>query len=264
MNPVIAAGRQRFKVYRPGFQTNVLDVASTAGIPMPDFDQRVILNQFYADSENDGTITESDRFAVYGLNDITLFQFALIDWKRGAFRTVVGGMTYTTKGYEGNAVNGYIDPVFNPALNGVKYTQNKAFRLITLYKQYVSGTVLDGIANSSTGNAMYNTATTGHRVNSTTNLSTMFTMTGDGQKVAARVDSTTMLLINKAVSETRPSASAATPNGNQHLLKRGSAFFGDAGIFHDAYGGDITNTIAQNHRVNTNKLLAAFSLPQFA
>src|SRR5690606_11757254 len=59
-----------------------------------------------------------DTFSLFQMNDNTLADFALYDYKRETFYTANGGIIYSELGYQGNGIDGYINTNFNPSTSG--------------------------------------------------------------------------------------------------------------------------------------------------
>lgn len=66
-------------------------------------------NQYVIDSKADGTWQGKDVELIFAWNDLNMADASLVCMKRLVKATVYGGCTYTVNGWEGNAVDGYIN-----------------------------------------------------------------------------------------------------------------------------------------------------------
>src|SRR5690606_1196126 len=104
------------------------------GNNIPKLNTMIAIDEFIRSLKTAGIWSKLDIFSLFQMNDNTLADFALYDYKRDTFMTSYGGMIYDEFGYQGNGIDGYIDTEFNPSTSGVNYTQNDASRLFWLSK----------------------------------------------------------------------------------------------------------------------------------
>jgi hypothetical protein len=103
----------------------ILDYATTQGYTLPSASQQLLQEQLLIDLKDAGIWSKLDTFAVFATDGDS--DFALIDWKRLTDYTAINSPTFTSnEGFTGNGTSSYIDTNWNPATQGVNYTQNDA------------------------------------------------------------------------------------------------------------------------------------------
>lgn len=139
------------RAYDMDFQVNVVDVAVANGFTLPSSTILGYLNQHMLDLKSSGVWNTLDAYAYFALNDTSLWQFSIIDWKRnGVIYTSHGGMAYNVNGWKGNGVNGYLNTLYNPAVNAVNLTLSSINVGHTLMPDYSNSSgAVHGIQNSS-------------------------------------------------------------------------------------------------------------------
>lgn len=260
----IAASRLRSIVYDTDFQTNVLDVAQTAGYSIPPFSTRVILNRLMKDMKNIGFYQLQDTIANFAVGDPFYSSFSIIDWKKtGNIYTPYGGLIYNPEGIKGNGINTFMDTNFNPNSMGVNYTLDDASQGGVVYlspNDDNQSNIISGVTSGGTLNTMYNLYNTGQRVNSGTNpVDSLVDLSGIGLKCLNRDNSTTMRLYNKDTIFNRNSNSVNVENENQVLLRRGT-FYGNVGLSVYFMGASIPGEIVQDFRTVFNQFLSRLNL----
>lgn len=239
------------------FQTNVLDVATTNGYLKPSFSTLAAANQLMKDLKSIGLYSLLDTFANFTLNNQYVGSFSLIDWKRtGVLYTTYGGLTYSSKVWIPNGVDGYIDSNFNAASGSYHYTLNNASRLMVA--GYIPGTGtarLDGTLNGSNINNLGAGNSANNRVNMGGSLNAAVEMSGSGFKAIIRDNNNNLRAINKDVESARTGISSSLPNMNQ-LLYRNTAGYGSAGLSCFMMGASITYNMAQDFRTVYNNFLS--------
>lgn len=154
--------------------------------------------------------------------------------------TIVGGMVYTTSGYKGNGIDGYIDTRYNPIETGVNYTLNNAGRGSVLYVGGTIGAAIDGIVRTSVNMMLYSQITLAQRINSNVgDLDTAVNFVGTGLKHINRTSATDVNLVNTTQQFSRTQSSSGVANDSQVISKRSTAF-GDLGFSNYYIGGAIT------------------------
>lgn len=258
----------------------VLDYAISESIAIPSGDLLWELNTYCNELETAGILahtgaggiptsasdfTTSDVFVNFAYNNTGLIAFSLIDWIRLTQMTTSGGMTYTTQGWEGDGVNGFINTTYNPTSHANNFSLNSATYALTIYKAF-SGLFNDfvhGVAGSLSDNLINQIAF--QKINQgTVNGSAFFSFANDGQKVLTRINSTDVNCINKSTTGSFTATSTAIVNENLHLLRSGGVRFSNAGLSDYFNGKLIDNTITQAKRTATNKYLNSIGLTQFA
>ena len=253
-------GKQVYR-YDTDFQTNVLDVAASLKFLLPEKGTCIALDKFMRILKFHGVFQILDTFANFALNNAGLSNFSLIDWKRtGIQYNPQGGVYYTINGWEGNAISGYIDTRFNPAVGNNKYTVHNASRAAILYKYAVSSNFIDGNIG---GQHMRNLNTTQQRICSSLNINQNADLTGSGLKAINRDSTNTVRLYNKNVEISRTASSSIITNGNYWIL-RSTGNYGDAGISSYMMGASISQLQMKEIRNAYNIMLTQLGLPPYA
>ena len=250
--------------YRPNFQTNVLDVASSLGYTMPDAARLRYLNDRFKGMEDNGMYAEADSIAQFALNNTSLSSFSLIDWKRtGVLYTISGGMTYTASGWEGNGTTGFINTNYNPVTGAINYSSNDASRSVVVYKAPAASATdyLDG--NASSGEHMRASSSTQQRINGLANLNSAADLSGLGYTTITRFGANDVRLTKRDTEFIRTSAASGPANTNR-LLLRSASIYGTSGLSLCVIGGAVTNTMIQADRVSQNKLFTKLKLTAVA
>lgn len=210
-------------IYDANYQA-VLDKAILEGFTLPSDEEKLIQNQLMIDLKSSGAYAKADTIYVPATTSSS--DFARIDWKNPTrLATLFNAPAFvSSKGFQGGGT-AYIDTNFNPATNGVNYTQNNASRYV--FMDTASGTgALDGRPEASINN-MLRTSSTQHRINQgTSNLtggSYSFNST-KGMKSIHRTDSTNVELFNDTTQESRTATSAAMTSSNQLILRSGANY----------------------------------------
>lgn len=110
--------------YNTGYEA-ILDAARTNSDPVPNAFVRKAANNLYAALESLNYLSLMDKLFVCA-GDGASREYALLDWKNpGANPGLeVGTLTYDTRGFIGDGSTGYIRTQYNPAVDGVLFTQN--------------------------------------------------------------------------------------------------------------------------------------------
>lgn len=222
----------------------------------------------------DGTWEKTDRYKVFSYNDLLCANFSLIDWKdpEGALSNIYGGMTYTVNGWQGNNVDGYIDPKFNPLLNGDQYQLNDAGKSIVVYK-IATGEVpiLLGVKAVNNRQNMYGTSssqfTIGQRINSNSNILNIgVSLGGVGTKSIYRQDSENVTLYNNHVQFFAGQASSSSNYSDEFvlLMRGGDNRLSDAGISKLELTASLTEAQHISGRESFNTYLTSIGLTPIA
>jgi hypothetical protein len=112
---------------------NILDDATSAGITTVPIGALATAQQNLIRAAKDhGWWALDDYLLVMACNNVALAEWATLNWKDASLyrltETVEGGMVYGVKGYKNVPATGHMNTNFNPATNGVNYTQNAACR----------------------------------------------------------------------------------------------------------------------------------------
>ena len=157
--------------------------------------------------------------------------------------TYFGTVSSTDVGVNADGTSSYIDTNFNPATQGVKYTQNSACRIIYMYAPPSVGIRVDGIgASSANAMAVVQTANVGQRINQDIqNLNVGAIVSGNGYQAINRSDGSNVQVYNRKIRQNATRASAALTNANQ-LIGRSSGLYGNGTYSWYIMGASLTET----------------------
>ena len=205
----------------------ILDKGAALGYTLPSASVQAKQNTLLASLKASGVWAKLDVFYVFAV-DNNASAFATLNWKNPNANqsTLVSSPTFVNNGgFQGNGTSSYIDSNFNPATQGVQYTQNNASRYF--FTHAISGTGrLDGIM-ASNSNTMVRGVTNAQRINaSTNNLSAPFDYDANvNTKSIHRTSASNVTLYNSTTGTTLTQTSTAITSANQ-LILRGSVLYG--------------------------------------
>lgn len=136
-------------IYRHGMK-DVFDQVNVASVPSAS--QRIKQNTFFSSLENicGACLPDLDlfyNFATDGDSD-----YAKINWADpGAFQLIQSGtVTFTiNEGFQGNGIDGYLNPSFTPSVHAVSYAQDNASIFHTILDDVSSNNQIDFGCNAS-------------------------------------------------------------------------------------------------------------------
>jgi len=265
MSGIIAASYVRQDiVYDVDFQTNVLDVISTNGYPMPPRSRRVAANWLMLQLKDPAIdlFDSVDTLALFAWGNPAYYQASLIDWKRTNVLYTVSNVSFTAEGLIGNGTSGYVDTVFNPATSGVNYVLNKASMGTVVYEAPTGNSTITGI-NGMANNRLFAANVTTHRLNGSAALPVSVDLSGTGFTMIARPDSANLSFVKKGVNTLTTQTSTSVQSANQRLLNSG-AQFGNSGLSLFFMGEYISNAQAQALRAVYNQYCEMQGIPQKA
>ena len=253
-------------VWDADFQ-NVMNYAITEGIAMPSMGTLKKNNNLLVAMKSTGVWSKLDVFVNFAYNSTDADEFSLIDWKRLSEMTIHGGMAYTANGWEGNAIDAYMDTIFNPEADGVNYTLNSASRVFIKNKQYTTGTLLSSHSDNAT-QGFLNTSSTSHRINSNTNnLSSPIDFSPLGFLALIRDDDNNVRGIVQNNEYIRTQASSLINwerPGTLNVFGRATGNYTNAGLSLIAFGASLTYTETQDFRTIYNNYLTSIGLSAIA
>jgi hypothetical protein len=222
----------------------VLDFADANGITKPDNSLLFAINRFIIKLKNNGAYSKMDVFLLFLYNNVNLINFSRICWKRLILVDIYNCGFSPTRGFTTyqNNVNAYIDPLYNPVTNGVNYTATSAHIGGVVSFQYSSGgAVFSGQIDQNFRNLLSLANSNISRINSSGSLSAAFDYAGVGFKILNRLDSTNLIVQNRANQETRTQTQNLFEN-RQQTIGRMNASYGamDFGAF--TMGGALTSS----------------------
>lgn len=196
-------------------------------------------------------LSKLDIFFLFAFNDVSLSDASRVNLitPTSFEATFVNSPTYGVKGIRPNGSTSYVDTNFNPATNGVNYTQNSASRGFYVETIPTIGTAMDGaISLTGRNNTTYGASTNNVKINSGSNLlNAVVNTSGVGYKSIVRVDSTNVSFYNGTTKSDRTQTSAAMTSEDQTIGKSGTNFSNAEFGFYDM-GGSTTEQENNNKK----------------
>lgn len=198
----------------------ILDKAASPGFgyTLPSASVQAKQNALLVSMKANGVWAKLDVFYVFAQDGSA--EFATLNWKNPAANqaNITSSPTFTSnQGFTGNGTSSYIDTNFNPATQGVQYTQNNASRYFFTHAMgtgrfdgNTSGinSITTGILGSQRINASGNNAVPSIDFNSTANT-----------KSIHRTSSTSITAYNSTTAQTSVQTSASVASANQWILR---------------------------------------------
>jgi hypothetical protein len=251
-------------VYETELQA-VFTYATTNGIALPKSVIRYKLNLMMISMKACGFWTKIDSYFNFCYNDISLYQFSRIDWKRLVIGDSFGGYSYLNNGFVGNGTDAYFDTKFNPTLHGVNYTLTNASKgFIKNTSPNTSGTanLMGIITNTSTESVRSQIATIQSINSGGTQINTSVDLTGFGL-ISINRSNTDVIFYKNNVQFLRTANYTSIVNTNFFLL-RGNTFYAPFCLSAVWFGALLSQTITEDYRVLYNKYLSNIGLPTIA
>lgn len=203
----------------------ILDKATALGYTLPSDAVKLKQNTLLASLKSTGVWAKLDVFYVFAQDGGSAF--GTLNWKNPNANqaTLVNAPTFVSNGgLMGNGTSSYIDTNFNPATQGVQYTQNNASRYF--FTHAISGTGrFDGIITSGI-NTIVRGASTAQRINSSSNsLLSAFDFTATvNTKSIHRTSLLDVTLYNSTTGVNGIQTSAAMASSNQFILRSATTY----------------------------------------
>lgn len=178
---------------------SVIDRATTLGYTIPDATKLTALSNFVAKRRTDGSLALMDLLKISALNDTGLMNFATLNYidPTKYQSTRVNGITYGVRGFTPDGVSTNISDNYNPATNGVAFTQNSASFGVYITVAATIGAGVFGYNSNSTGIRILLQSSTQQRVNAGSNLlNSAVDMSGSGYRAVDRIDSGNVSVYN--------------------------------------------------------------------
>ena len=206
----------------------ILDRATTLGYTLPSDAVKLKQNTLLASMKADGVWAKLDVFYVFAV-DNNASAFATLNWKNPNANqaSIASSPTFVNNGgFQGNGTSSFIDTNFNPATQGVQYTQNNASRYFFTHAISGSGR-FDGIS-SSNRNTMVRGLTNAQRINAGTNTTaaTLDFTAAVNTKSFHRTSATDITAYNDITGVSTTQTSVAMDSLNQYILRSGSQYGG--------------------------------------
>lgn len=250
----------------------IINRAYAEGFTIPNATLLGHCDTLITEMKNDGVWNVSDVYYNFAYNDVTLSNWARINWKNPygglGIATVVGSIIYQTSGFKGNVTGtNYIDTRFNASLGVFNYVLNNACRMMVVYDAGSINTFNSALDSALGGSPeslrMQNGPSHYINNNSANSLSSAVNMNGIGLKAIVRTSSTNVTLVNSSTASVRTQTSNGLQSGNQYMLRGGGVSF-DAGLSNYYMGASLTNTQISNFRTYYNTYLTSIGLTAFA
>lgn len=212
--------------FEPEYQA-ILTKATDLGYTLPSVSVRTKQNLLLKTLKTIGVWNKLDVFYVFAQDGGRAF--ATLNWKNPNANqsTLVSSPTFVNNGgFTGNGTSSYIDTNFNPATQGVQYTQNDASRYFFMHG--ISGTGrFDGVM-ASNSNTMVRGVTNAQRINaSTNNLSAPFDYDANvNTKSIHRTSATSVTLYNSTTGSVGLTQTSTAITSANQLILRGSVLYG--------------------------------------
>lgn len=205
----------------------ILDRGTALGYTLPSDAVKLKQNTLLASIKASGVWNKLDVFYVFAQDGGSAF--ATLNWKNPNVNqsTLVNSPTFVNNGgFQGNGTSSYIDTNFNPATQGVQYTQNNASRYF--FTHAISGTGrLDGVM-SSNANTMTRGSNQSQRINAgTNNLSAPFDFDANvNTKSIHRTSASNVTLYNSTTGSVGLTQTSTAITSANQLILRGSVLYG--------------------------------------
>jgi hypothetical protein len=251
----------------------IINRAYAEGFTLPNATLLGHCDTLITEMKNDGVWNVSDVYFNFAYNDVTLTDWARINWMNPygglGIATLVGGMTYQVDGFKGNSTNAFVNTQYYPFIyTNNNYTLDNAGRMFVVSEDgTINNTSYDGLyANRNTFIRSTTLSSTIARINAAGNgMSNFITTNGVGIKSIMR-DSSTNIRVqvgNTITNSTQTSVLDTTPS-RQLILHNGASSYSDACISNYWMGASINNTQINNFRTYYNTYLTNIGLTAFA
>lgn len=196
----------------------ILNKAIEFGYSLPSASVQTKQNTLLTSMKANGVWAKLDVFYVFAQDGGS--SFATLNWKNPAANqaALVSSPTFVSNGgFTGNGTSSYIDTNFNPATQGVQYTQNNASRYF--FTHAIGTGRFDG--NTSGTNSMFLGVSASQRINAGSNTATPpidFT-SAVNTKSLHRTSSTAVTAYNSTTAQTIVQISAAMTSATQWILR---------------------------------------------
>lgn len=240
--------------------------ASTEGFTVPDDTIKRLIDNLIRSMIQSGIWDKLAFYYLFAHNNTALANFSKINWITpfGTLLTSFGTTAYTTQGWRGNALDGYLDTgiILSSTYFSSKFTQNNAMIGNTVYQAYSSGPTICA-SGTQAFNWLSNSSTANHRLNSSNSLPAAVNLGSTGFKGFMRDSSTVIRIYNKLV-ETASTQTSTGFSASTHCFFKRQTIFGDCGLADGMAGLSWTATDVANYSSYLNIYLTARGLTAFA
>lgn len=232
----------------------VLDFATSEGITLPSAQQQQQDRQLLADLKSAGVWDKLDCFARFTGTAPTAFK--LLDWKRLARMSGMGGLLWTENGVEGNGTDAYVNTAFVPSLHAQRMalggaaigwvgTKNPSGTMALVHAQGVNKYDIAIIPNR-TSNINYYQLFCAESTQNGVSMSRLGTI---GHNMLCRITTSAVAYISPSGTTSVSHGAAGLPDVPVHLLAsspRGGApgLFSTENLKYFYAGGNLQNEYA--------------------
>jgi hypothetical protein len=196
----------------------VLDIGTVLSYTLPTTTTQQKQNKLLKSMKADGVWAKLDVFYVFAQDGGA--DFGTLNWKNPNANqsTLFNAPTFVSNGgFTGNGTSSYIDTNFNPATQGVQYTQNNASRYF--FTHAIGTGRFDG--NTSGNNSMFLGVSASQRINAASNTAVPpidFTSAVNTKSIH-RTSATAITAYNSTTAQIAVQTSAAMTSANQWILR---------------------------------------------
>jgi hypothetical protein len=196
----------------------ILNRATTLGYTLPSASVQAKQNTLLASLKSTGVWAKLDVFYVFAQDGGA--DFGTLNWKNPNVNqsTLLNAPTFVSNGgLMGNGTSSYIDTNFNPATQGVQYTQNNASRYF--FAHAINTGRFDG--NTSGTNSMFLGVSASQRINAGSNTAVPpidFTSAVNTKSIH-RTTLASITAYNSTTAQIAVQTSAAMTSANQWILR---------------------------------------------
>lgn len=236
-------------------------------VKKPSYSTLLHLDNMISALKAEGIWQKLDTFVNCAYNTTNTTVFSLYDFIRDVNYTSYGGLDYVVYGFKGNAVDGYLDTNYNPALQGINYTLNNAGRGFTMIQgtspgENITEAVYGNTARNRTNMNIGGSAT--QRINTELGpSSTVVDLSGDGLKTINRYNSNNIMLTNKNVETSFIQPSSTVWPENQVVLRTQTLYSSNTLLCY-FMGSSLTYEETQLFRQYYNEYLTNIGLEPIA
>lgn len=232
----------------------------------PSFYQRVFMDLKIKAMKLSGVWEKLDIYYNFAYDNLELSNISLVDWKNpNRIATKSGNMIYKAQGWEGDAVNGYINTNYNPLGQGVNYNLNDASRGFVSCRVKTTG-IYDDTAGDSIYNCFRNQNNVSQqRINQDANISlngSIF-LGNTGIKIINRTSFSKINIISED-SMVETTAEATSVFNREQFLFGNIQSYSNGGISSYFMGASLTFEESQQLRVIENNWFRLNNLPEIA
>jgi hypothetical protein len=219
--------------------------------------------------KNDGVWNVSDVYYNFAYNDITLTNWAKINWKNPygglGLATYVNSTIYQIKGIKTDNTGSYVNTNFSPTRATYNFTLNSAGRMFVIAEDstFLGANYYDSGLGGGSNSRMFAGSSSNNQINTNAGLPVAFATFGVGLKSIQRDSATNVRLQNLGTLGAFTSNSTTMDTTSQTLSRVSGG--GVNAVFANYWmGASINNTQIDNFRTYYNTYLTNIGLTAFA